>query len=62
MSYEVAAAAQGGKMDDITVLVARVGEEEVKVPRPPPPAPEVEDLAVAPVAAEQHSDAGAPPA
>lgn len=27
---------QGGKVDDITVVVARVGEEEVRVPRQQP--------------------------
>ena len=31
---------QGGKMDDITVVVAHVAEEEVKVPRPVPEEPE----------------------
>lgn len=29
-------------MDDITVVVARVGEEEVRVPRTPPPPPQTE--------------------
>jgi hypothetical protein len=43
---------QGGKMDDITVVVAHVAEEEVKVPRPVPEEPE------APL---EHTDAGPVP-
>lgn len=37
---------QGGKLDDITVLVARVVEEEVRIPRPPPESEEPQPGAV----------------
>ncbi len=47
-------------MDDITVVVALVAEEEVKVPRPVPEAPEPmpEQTSAAPEAASNGSSGG----